>query len=241
MAALLLALALIQPSPEDDEVRLPPVSVPALPASASTVEAFVPQGWRIETRAEGDLDRDGRTDLALVLRTARPIETTTPYGMSAGQVFDSSPRILAALLARQGGYRLALQNHRLIPRPDSSTQAEWMFEEGSLSIERGAIVVALSHFGSSVGTSIFRLRWQDDAFRLIGYDFSDVHRYSHCTNTVSINYLTRRMRITHADDGESPERESWRRLPQRSLLGADEIGEGTRFHPEGAVSGISCA
>lgn len=241
IAILLIPAAAAGAAQSEEDVGLPAVAVPRLPAEADRLEDFVPPGWRVETAVRGDLDRDGRADLAFVLRTARPVEATTPYGMSAGLPFDSSPRLLAAALFVPGdGYRLGLQTDRLIPRPYTPVQDGWMFEEGSLEIERGALVVRLGHLESSAGTRSFRLRWQEGAFRLIGYDLTDVHRYSHCTNTISINYLTLRIRTTHADDGESPERRSWRRLAPRPLLAADQIGDGMEFDPEGAVSAIHC-
>jgi hypothetical protein len=242
LLAALIAFPFSAPAAaQPDDPSLPSVAVPRLTAEAANPQAFVPAGWRVETSVRGDLNRDGRSDLAFVLRTARAVTTTTPYGMSAGQPFDGSPRLFAAALATTGGrYRLAFQTHLLIPRPYTPIDDEWMFEEGSLRIERGTLVIVLSHLGSSAGARTFRLRWQDGAFRLIGYDFTDVHRYSHCTNTVSVNYSTRRMRTGFAPDGGAPERERWRTLPARPLLTVDRIGDGMAFDPEGAVSAIRC-
>jgi hypothetical protein len=161
--------------------------------------------------------------------------------MGAGQPFDSSPRILAVAFATPGGgYRLVMQNHILIPRPEDPTQAGWMFEDGSLRIDRGALLVVLAHLQSSAGGRTFRFRWQGGAFRLVGYDFVDMHRYSHCLNKVSINYLTHRMRMSHADNEEAPERVRWRQLPVRTPWTVDRIGDGMRFDPEHAVNGARC-
>jgi hypothetical protein len=240
--AALAALTFSGPvAAQPEDLGLPPVTVPRLPAHAPGLQGFVPAGWRVVTSVRGDLDRDGRTDLAFVLRTARPVTTITRYGMSSGQPFDSSPRLLAAALATPGGrFRLAFQNDVLIPRPYTPLHDGWMFEEGSLAVERGALLISLGHLESSVGTRTFRLRWQEGAFRLIGYDLTDVHRYTHCTNTISVNYSTRRMRTGFAPDGDSPERARWRTLAMRPLLTVDRIGDGMAFDPEGAVSAMRC-
>jgi hypothetical protein len=63
-------LALLPPAARAQ--HLPPVIYPPLPAEAATARGFVPKGWRIEARAGGDLDGDGRADLALVLRSRNP-------------------------------------------------------------------------------------------------------------------------------------------------------------------------
>jgi hypothetical protein len=224
------------------ESGLPAITYPTLPASGAQLSSFTPAGWRIETSARGDLNGDGRPDLAFTLRTSRPVFAVTRIGMGAGRKFDSTPRILAVIFASSEGlgYRLALQNRTLIPRPADPTQAEWMFEAGSLAIERGALKVMLAHLGSSAGGTSFTFRWREGAFRLIGYDFSDVHRYTHCTNTVSINYLTRRMKISRMLDDDAPERTQWRRISPRALTTIDEIGDGLAFDPENASESISC-
>ncbi|MEA9772890.1 hypothetical protein VDF71_16730 [Xanthomonas campestris pv. raphani] len=47
---------------------IPQVRYPQIAAHAAAVEGLVPTGWRVEQRLQGDLDRDGRNDVVLVLK-----------------------------------------------------------------------------------------------------------------------------------------------------------------------------
>ncbi|MGO4610652.1 hypothetical protein AB4142_30435, partial [Variovorax sp. 2RAF20] len=78
---------------------VPPVRYPAVPAHAATAEGFVPAGWTLEYRIEGDLDQDGRADLALVLRQQDPRNIIEHDGFGPSP-YDSNPRILAIAFAR---------------------------------------------------------------------------------------------------------------------------------------------
>jgi hypothetical protein len=64
IAALLFAVAACA---EGDDLKIPPVSVPRLAPSGANAEAFAPKGWVVEAKATGDLNGDGKPDLAFVL------------------------------------------------------------------------------------------------------------------------------------------------------------------------------
>lgn len=86
----------------------------------------------------GDLDGDGRPDLALVLRQQDPVNVVRNDSGLGENPLDTNPRILAVAFARDaGGYVLALHNPTLIPRHDIPT-VEDMLDEGGVSIQRGS-------------------------------------------------------------------------------------------------------
>src|SRR4028119_662896 len=112
---LFLCLALLPVAATAQEIEVPAVAYPTLPATAATAEGFVPRGWRIDARAQGDLNGDGAADLALVLRGTDPANIVSNQSFGPSN-FDTNPRILAVALAeRGGGYRLGAQDPRLIP------------------------------------------------------------------------------------------------------------------------------
>jgi hypothetical protein len=224
------------------ELVIPDVHYPALPAAAANAEGFVPAGWRIEAKAEGDLDGGGAADLALVLRAQDPANIVANDSGWCEQAFDTNPRILAiAFAVTGGGYRLAVQNHALIPRRDNPCQVDW-FGDGSLEVKRGTLRLYFEHMmsagGWDAGTTTIRLRWQDRALRLIGYDFSNVQRNSGRMSLLSINYLTRRVKTTTGNVSVEAEKIRWTRLPARPLLTIDQIGDGMQFDPDGLVSSL---
>ena len=69
IATICLSLVwLCGPAAAEGEPAIAAVSYPALVRHVRSVEGFVPMEWRIEIKRSGDLNGDGRDDVALVLR-----------------------------------------------------------------------------------------------------------------------------------------------------------------------------
>lgn len=215
-------------------LELPPVRYPTLPAQAATAEGFVPPGWTLERRIEGDLDRDGRPDLVLVLRqhAAGNIVEHDGLGLSP---YDSNPRLLAIAWSRPSGYVLAAQNHTLIPRPQSPTDSDVLDEGGGVWIQRGALRVALYSWSSagswSMGTTTFTFRWQDNDFALIGYDRQSIMRNSGESEALSVNFATGKAKISHGSTDSDREQVRWQALPGRQRWTLQSVGDGGLFNP----------
>mgnify|MGYP000989550180 CR=1 FL=1 len=116
---------------------------PVIPASAKTHSDFVPEGWEPKTVIEGDLNRDQRDDVALVISSA-------PNPPSN---FDSNRKIHVLVLAlRQDDgtlKRSAVSDGAILDDFDGGLLG-YPFQE--LRIERGAVVI--EHYGGS------RNRWE---------------------------------------------------------------------------------
>src|SRR4051794_27091256 len=97
---------------DDGDPVLPPVTYSALVGHAQSVEGFLPMEWRIEMQKSGDLNGDGRADVALVLRALEDNNVIDMRGRGGPENFDTNPRILMVAFANAaGGYDLALENH----------------------------------------------------------------------------------------------------------------------------------
>jgi len=231
---LLAALLLTALPAFAQELRIPPVDYPVLPADATGAEGFVPSGWRIEQQLRGDLNGDKREDLVLVLRQQDPRNIVEHDGFGISPL-DSNPRMLAIAWATPDGYSLAAQNHTLITRHEAPNLSD-VFEEGAgVSIVRGTLQTTLFFFSNagswSTGSASYTFRWQEGAFALIGYDRSSMMRNSGQTESLSINYSTRRVR--HAEGSMESDEDSvrWETLssPQRWTL--ETVGDGSAFEP----------
>lgn len=240
-AGLVAVLLLVAAPAAAQDLEIPPVDYPTLASSAASAEGFVPVGWRIEARAEGDLNADGIADLALVLREQDPANVIDNSGFGPDR-FDTNPRMLAVAFAeRSGGYRLVAQNHRLIPRHTEPVLDDpFDSESEALKIERGTLKLSLIRFASaggwdSGGTS-FTFRWQNGALRLIGFDWNNVRRNSGETREVSINFVTRRVRTATGNVERDDEQVRWSRIPAGALPTLDEIGDGLEFDPAGLLA-----
>lgn len=228
--------------------NIPEVRYPLLTASAGNAEGFVPAGWRLEQQVQGDLNGDGRADIAFVVRMADPANLVR-HDILGENPLDTNPRILGIVFAGPGdGYRLAAQARTLIPRREIPVQTDPLDpEDHGLEIARGTLKLRLSRFmsagGWGAGSTSFTLRWQGGAFRLIGFDYSNVQRNTGCMTAFSLNYLTRRVRLNagYIDSDEEGE-VRWQTLPARPLRAIGEIGSGLEFDPEGLISGypIDC-
>lgn len=232
MFALLAALAPVSFSaPAQD---LPPAVIPSIVATAPDAASFVPRGWRLELRAAGDLDADGRADLALLLRGDDPA-LRIPAPM-CDDPFDTNPRLLViAFAAPGGGYRRVVANARLVPRRENPCEMDWI-EEGALGIGRGGVSLHLHRMmsmgGWAAGTTRFTFRWRDDALRLIGWDYTYVARNSGATAGIGINYLTRRVRTETGGIDSDRGAVRWSTIAPAPLLTIDQIGDGLAFDPD---------
>jgi hypothetical protein len=240
--ALWALLALLAPGiAAAQDLVIPPVSYPELPGAAAAAQGFVPKGWRIEAQAQGDLDGDSRSDIALVLRADDPANVL-PDTFCAER-FDTNPRILAVLLARPvGGYGLAVENHELIPRRENPCEVDPFYDPGQIAVERGILRLNLERMmsagGWDAGSATFRWRWRDGALRLIGFDYSNVKRNTGALTLVSINYLSGRVKISTGNIGTDREKVRWTSLHNRRSPTIDEIGDGLMFDPENLVSNL---
>ncbi len=244
---MMLALLITAFAPMPPQEDVPPVRYPVLAAEAPGAKGFVPAGWRLETSVTGDLDGDGRPDLAFALHMTDPANVVKNEGGFCGETLDTNPRILGVALALPGGgYRLVVQNHMLVPRRDNPCAEDWFDSEGEsgsgLAIKRGNVVVTLGRFmsagGWSMGRTIFTLRWRDNALRLIGFDVENTQRNSGETSSLSINYLTRKVRTGHGSIESDAEKVRWSRLPGAGLPAIDAIGNGLDYDPGGLVGGL---
>jgi hypothetical protein len=216
-----------------DEGDAPEVVYPVLPAQGATLEAFVPKGWRMEFVKRGDLDGDKREDAVFVLRMQHADNILENDGLGT-DLFDTNPRILGAAFADGEGYRLAVQDHALIPRPDSPTMDDYLESADSLVVRRGAFAVTL-HAWSSAGSwdtsnTTFTFRYQDNCFRLIGYDDRGTNRGSGQTSDISVNYLTRKATIAIGSiEDDVPVEHHHRTLPAQALRCLQDVGDGFEF------------
>lgn len=213
-------------------VELPPVVYPELPAAGRDAAGFVPSGWTILARRQGDLNGDGAADLALLLRMNDPANiVSVPVG-DERRPFDTNPHLLLVAFAEAGGgYRLAASNRGLFLRPEQPFTGDVPPNAETIRVERGSLVVFLEYLR---GWARYRFRWQEGEMQLIGYD--DVGVSGGCQTRTSINYLTGRVRLTAGYIDQDRNRSAERRLARRERPTLDEI-DLTEFFPEEGIAG----
>ncbi len=237
IATVCLSLVwLCGPAAAGGDPAIAAVSYPALVRHARSVEGFVPMDWRIEIKLSGDLNGDGRDDVALVLRAIDPRNVIDARGQGGPENFDTNPRILMVAFGNAaGGYDLALENHTLIARTTEPSAQDPLdpngVQQGGVEIKKGTLQVTLGYFGGNMGHLTYTFRFEKGGFRLIGYDSIDVERNKGTVRQASINYLTRRMKRSVGQISDDVERATWTTLPRKPLLTIEQIGDGTQFEP----------
>ncbi len=178
---------------------------PVAPSKGKTVAAFIPSGWEIRDSASGDLNKDARTDFALVIQHKEKKQLIKKNAHYSDTVM-TNPRILLLLFADSGGYRLAEQNNTFIlthdvePNVAEDPLADITIRKGVLQID----FQFFSYMGSwNVSSNSYKFRYQDNAFTLIGADCSDFHRASHDFTEYSFNFLTKKWSEKKGNDGNA--------------------------------------
>jgi hypothetical protein len=232
----LLFGVLISARASAQELVIPEVAYPALPKRGLSAQDFVPKGWKLETQTAGDLDKDGKNDLLLLLRMddAKNVIKNERLGRDP---FDTNPRILAVAFGSGMGkpYRLMLENHTLIARSSDPVLDDVLAETGGIAIERGTLNIALHLFSSAgswtMGTTTYSFRHGKNGFELIGFDRSTIDRGDGSLQDISINYLTHKVKIGTGTIEDDEVKVEWRTLPKKPLLKIEEIGDGLEFEP----------
>ena len=218
------------------DLEVPEVTFPELVSQGADATAFVPAGRLLEREINGDLNADGVDDLVLVLHDSDPANLTKPdLGMDVP--LDTNPRLLAVAMAdAKGGYRLALANANIIPRVIYTNESDPLSESGGVSIDRGSLVVAIYYFyssgGSDTGNMSFRFRHENHDFRLIGYDRTNVNRMSGKIETVSANFLNRKVIVKTGLISEDTGKTVTKKLKPAKVVHIPDIEDPWAFAPE---------
>ena len=163
-----------------------------VPLEAARVEDFAPRGWKIHKQASGDLNGDGRPDVALIL-----FDKSLDDALSRS-IENPQPSLVIALATEQGRWRRAGINSKLIVSDDSG------FAPLKLEINKGVVVLRQEEQSDISANTLdyaythrFRYDSAADRFLLIGEDNANTHRDAVADGIrVSDNYLTGERVIT---------------------------------------------
>lgn len=191
----------------------------AVQAKGETISGLpVPEGWKVDASASGDLTGDGVTDYAVVIRQKDPKQVIHNDRLGASEL-DTNPRRLLIFAGEAGGFRQIAAADRMIPPAadlESPCQVDPL-EDGGIAIKSGMLSVKLQYWQScgswAVVSKTFKFRREGGRFRLIGFDHTEFMRNSGQGDEVSVNFLTsRKAAAPFAIDGSVRRRLTWSRI-----------------------------
>ena len=175
---------------------------PQFPKHGSALSDWVLPGWKATNEVKGDLNKDGRDDIVLILERKEPASHVRGCGKET-DTSETAPRILLILLAQaDGGYSLSVAEKNLVLRADEGG----IFGDplDGLFIERGSVI--LHHYGGSAWRwfQTYRFRHQDGGWFLIGFTDSSNHNVSRLGTMYDYNPLTGKIKVTTTDEEGRP-------------------------------------
>jgi len=207
-------------------------SFPAIPVAGAAAGTFVPEGWKLIARAEGDLNKDGAADLAIIIENT-DLRHYKVHDGPGRDTLNLNPRMLLVLFRDKeaGLYRLAEKNTAFIPKPNDGERpclADPLAETEKLTIRKGVLALHFQYWYSCgswyTSNHHYLFRHQHGGFELIGFDCDEFHRATGERSRYSVNFSTGRYSHTTGenefeDTGKMPET-AWGTLkaPRRLAL-----------------------
>lgn len=161
---------------------------------------FIPKGYILFERINGDLNKDGIDDCVLIIKgTDKQYIINDEY---RGEL-DRNRRGIIILLNKNNQYQVAVKNYDCFSS-ENEDGGVYYAPELSVEISNGKLYVQCSH--GRYGYWKYTFRYKSTDFELIGYDASS-DRGPVILNETSINFLTKKKIVKEntkedADAGE---------------------------------------
>ena len=169
------------------------------PEQGNKMEDFVPKYWSAIMKVDGDLNKDGLTDTALIVEQENPNNISiTEYN----DTLNTNPRALLVLFKQENGtYKLAAKNDKgFIEPPKENSSLLDPLGEGDINIKNNTLRLNFQYFfsaGSWYITNVeYVFRYQNNHFELIGVETNSSHRATGEETIVSFNLSTNKLETT---------------------------------------------
>ena len=169
------------------------------PEQGNKMEDFVPKHWSAIMKVDGDLNKDGLADTALIVEQENPENiSVTEYN----DTLNTNPRALLVLFKQENGtYKLAAKNDKgFIEPPKESSSLLDPLGEGDINIKNNTLRLRVQYFfsaGSWYITNVeYVFRYQNSHFELIGVETNSFHRATGEETIVSFNLSTNKLETT---------------------------------------------
>ena len=182
-----------------------------VPKIAKSPTEFVPPGYVVVQKIQGDLNKDNQTNSVLIIKATDKAKFVKDE--SRGDL-DRNRRGIIIALKTNDRYQLVLENRDCFSSENEDGGVYFSPELG-VFIEQGNLRV--HYFHGRYGFRAFQFRYQNSDFELIGYDSSQ-NRGPITERSISINLMTKKMLIKEnvnrnaEEGGDEKLKETWKKF-----------------------------
>ena len=161
---------------------------------------FLPSGYVVFEKINGDLNKDGIDDCVLIIKGTNTSKIVTDEYRGR---LDRNRRGIIVLFNKSGYYELVVKNYDCFSS-ENEDGGVYFAPELSIEINKGNLYFHYGH--GRYGYWRYTLRFQKSDFELIGYDASDNHGPVVNSET-SINFSTKikKVKVNTNENAESGE------------------------------------
>jgi len=164
-----------------------------------SIENLIPRNWKILSTTNGDLNKDGISDVAFVIEKTDKKNIKLNEGSLGRDTINLNPRIIGIYFKNKSGKLIKkLESDSFIIIQNSPTMDEPF--DGIEILENGVLKIDFKFWFSagswSMSNHTYKFRFQNDKFELIGYNSYERHRGTGEETNYSINFSTCKMNIT---------------------------------------------
>jgi hypothetical protein len=180
-------------------------------AAGPSIVDFVPAGWTILDSAYGDLNKDGIKDAAIVIQHTDSITMIN----SLEDTVLAQPRILLIIFEKpsENRFKLVEQSNSFILKHDNSAMDD---PYQRMAINNGILQIKFHLFYSMgsryVTNAVYKFRYQQGQFLLIGADNSSFHRATHDFEDYRYNFLTKKRTLIKGNDNKGTKKTTYKSL-----------------------------
>jgi len=173
---------------------------------------FIPEGYNLNQKYFADFNKDGNDDCVLVVKAKWRDNVLNRFGDSV----DRNRRGIIILLKDNKGYKLVEKNLDCF---SSENEDGGVYFPPQLSIitKKGILIIEYDH--GRYGNWKYTFRYQEEAFKLIGYDIKEMHFLDYWLQ--SINFLSKKKFYSSKEEGVL--KEDWSNFTIDKLITLSEI------------------
>ncbi len=177
-----------------------------LPDRAKTLSDLIPHQWLMLDSAFGDLNRDGIRDMVFVISDTNPSNLIRNEEGPGRDTIDVNPRILGIYFGMpDGSYIKQEQADQFILKADEPVMDDPF---SRITISPQGVMMVEFRLWSNAGSwhysmHTYHFRFANDAFELIHYDTTEIHRGTLDQTRWEINFNKLKMKISHESDSEN--------------------------------------